>query len=153
MVTKRGGKAGCWVLIGLVLFSPLSLSAADRLQIRLGDTGIVYWETRIPEPFTFPLRHRNSIYDVWVEERFQTDQCGRIHLTAVRTSSPAVLEYYGLETASADWISLSRSFDKISLLVSKRGRTSLLFDQGALWLSDQLPEGTRIEIRVFPVQE
>jgi hypothetical protein len=153
MTTWRGKKAGGWVFLGLLLFPPLSLSAADRLQIRLEDRGIVYWETRISEPFTFTLRHRNSIYDVWVEERFQIGHGGRIRLTAVRTSSPAVLEYYGLEESSADWIPLARSFDKISLLVSKRGRTSLRFDQDVLLLSDQLPEGTRIGIRVFPEPE
>lgn len=153
MNRERRKKEVLVAILSCLLFSPLSLSADQKLQIRLPDTGIVKWEIRISEPFTFTLRHRNSMYDVWVEERFQTDQCGRIHLTAVRTSSPAVLEYYGLETVSTDWIPLTRSFDKMSLLVSKRGRTSLLFDQGALWLSDQLPEGTRIEIRVFPLPE
>jgi hypothetical protein len=153
MTMRRGEKAVGWVFLSLLLFTPLSLSAADRLQIRLEDSCIVYWEIRVSEPFTFSLRHRNSIFDVWVEERFRIDHVGRIHLIAVRTSSPAVLEYYGLEEASADWIPFSRSFDKISLLVSKRGRTSLRFDQDVLLLSDQLPEGTRIGIRVFPEPE
>jgi hypothetical protein len=148
MTVRRGGKAGCWVFLGFLLFAPLSLSADQRLQIRLPESGIVYWETQISEPVVFTLRHRNSIYDVWVEERFQTDPGGRIHLTAVRTPSPAVLEYYGLEEASADWIPLKRTFDTLRLLISSRGRVSLLFGIQEIPLSELLPDGTRIEVRV-----
>ncbi|MBI5584117.1 MAG: hypothetical protein HY892_09855 [Deltaproteobacteria bacterium] len=141
------------ILLGAFLLSPTSLPAAQTLQILLQESGGVYWETPFPETASFILRHCNSIYEAWVEERFQADRQGRIRLTGVKTSSPAVLEYYGLEASSADWVSLSRPFDRLSLLVSRRGRVSLLADQESLPLSESLPDGTRIEIRVLAAPE
>ena len=146
-------KAVFLLLLGTGLLAPRPLLAAQILQILLPETGRPYLEISIPENTVFILRHCNSIYDAWVEERFQVDGRGCLQLEAVRSSSPAVLEYYGLETASADWIPLTRSFDKISLLVSKGGRTSLLLDQESISLSDHLADGTRIEMRAFPPPE
>jgi hypothetical protein len=42
------------------------------------------------------LFHINSIYDAYVEEVFQVVN-GKMLLKAVRTNSPAVMEYYGFE--------------------------------------------------------
>jgi hypothetical protein len=153
MPILRGKKAVFLLLLGTGLLAPRPLQAARILQILLPETGRPYLEIAIPENTVFILRHCHSIYDAWVEERFRVDGRGRLQLEAVRSSSPAVLEYYGLETASADWIPLSRSFDKISLLVSKRGRTSLLLDQESISLSDLLADGTRIEMRTFPAPQ
>ena len=118
----------------------------------LEDSGYIFWETPIPDNGSFILRHCNSIYETWVEERFQTDSLTRIRLTAVKTQSPAVLEYYGLETVSTGWIPLSRSFDRLSLLVSSLGRVSLFSEKQQIPLSEALPDGTRIEIRVISNQ-
>ena len=141
-------KAGLWMIIGACLLFPLPATAVQTLQIVLEDSGHIFWEIPIPDNGSFILRHCNSIYETWVEERFQTDSLTRIRLTAVKTQSPAVLEYYGLETVSTDWIPLSRSFDRLSLLVSSRGRVSLFSEQQQIPLSEALPDGTRIEIRV-----
>jgi hypothetical protein len=149
----RGAKAGLWILIGAVLLSPVPLSAAQTLQILLPESGSIYWEASFPEQATFILRHCNSIYDAWLEERFQGDRHGRIQLTAVKTAHPAVLEYHGLEASSADWVPLVRSLDKIPLLVSKRGRLTLLFEHHSIPLSQNLPDGTRVEIRIIPTSE
>jgi hypothetical protein len=141
-------KAGLWMIIGACLLFPLPATAVQTLQIVLEDSGHIFWETSIPDNGSFILRHCNSIYETWVEERFQTDSLTRIRLTAVKTQSPAVLEYYGLETVSTDWVPLSRSLDRLSLLLSSRGRVSLFFEQHQIPLSEALPDGTRIEIRV-----
>ena len=146
-------KAGLRILLGAFLLSPAPLTAAQTLQVLLQESGAVYWAAPFPETASFILRHCNSIYDVWVEERFQADRRGGIHLTGVKTASPAVLEYYGLEADSAGWIPLSRSFGRISLLVSRRGRVSLLLDRESIPLSQTLPDGTRIEIRVLTAPE
>lgn len=139
------------ILAGLLL--PLPATAVQTLQIVLEDSGTIYWETPIPDNGSFILRHCNSIYEAWVEERFQTDSLGRIRLTAVKTQSPAVLEYYGLETVSTGWIPISRSLERLSLLVSSRGRVSLFFDQQQIPLSAVLPDGTRTEVRVVPANK
>ena len=91
---------------GLPSFPSLSRphSRLQTLQIVLEDSETIFWETSIPDNGSFILRHCNSIYETWVEERFRTDSLTRIRLTAVKTQSPAVLEYYGLETVSTDWI-------------------------------------------------
>lgn len=150
----RGKETVLRLLLGAILFFPVPLPAAQTLQVRLQESGRVYWETAFPETATFILRHCNSIFDAWVEERFQADRQGRILLTGVKTSSPAVWEYYGLETtATADWVTLSRSFDRLSLLVSRLGRVALLVDWVSLPLSENLPDGTRIEIRVLAEPE
>jgi hypothetical protein len=140
-------------LLGVSLLSPAPLAAAQTLQILLKESGRLYWTAPFPETAAFILRHCNSIYEAWVEERFQADRQGRIVLTGVRTPSPAVLEYYGLEAASADWVPLSRSFDRLSLLVSRLGRVSLSLDRESIPLSENLPDGTRIEIRVLAAPE
>jgi hypothetical protein len=136
------------MIIGACLLFPLPVTAVQTLRIVLEDSGNTFWETPIPDNGSFILRHCNSIYETWVEERFQTDSLMRIRLTAVKTQSPAVLEYYGLETVSTDWIPLSRSLDRLSLLVSSRARVSLFSEQQQIPLSEGLPDGTRIEIRV-----
>jgi hypothetical protein len=146
---RKWGKQGIlWMTILAGLLFPLPATAVQTLQIVLEDSGTIYWETPIPDNGSFILRHCNSIYDAWVEERFQTDSLGRIRLTAVKTRSPAVLEYYGLETVSTDWIPIPRLLERLSLLVSSRGRVSLFFDQRRIPLSAVLPDGTRTEVRV-----
>ena len=150
MPFARGKKVGFWIVWGALLLFPLPLQAGQILQILLSATGHLYWEASFPEHASFILRHCNSIYDAWVEERFQPDRYGRIQLTAVKTARPAVLEYYGLETSSADWVPLARSLDQIPLLVSKRSRLTLILEQRSIPLSENLPDGTRVKIRIIP---
>lgn len=75
------------------------------------------------------------------------DSEGFIWLEKIRTDSPAVLEYYGLEESAPDWIKLSRKIGKIPMMITPLGRMSLEWRKEILALSALLPEGTLIEIR------
>ena len=137
------------IVSGLLLF-PSPLPAAPVLQILLADTGRILWEIPLPHPHLFILSHKNSIYDQGVEEAHQVDEQGRIWLEGVRTGSPAVLEYYGLEQVSQDWIPLWRLLGRVSLITTPSGETRLLVGPEMIPLSQKLPEGTRVEIRAVP---
>ena len=141
-------KAGLWMIIGACLLFPLPATAVQTLQIVLKDTGHIFWETPIPDtvrsssviaiPFTKP-GWRSGFQTEADEDSAdggQNPKSGRIgilrpgdRLTGI--GSP-----------------LSRSFDRLSLLISSRGRVSLFSDQQQIPLSEALPDGTRIEIRV-----
>ena len=75
------------------------------------------------------------------------DDWGLIWLKALRTDSAAVLEYYGLEEVSREWITLSRSVGRISLIITSRGEVTLRFANEEIPLSELLPDGARVEIR------
>lgn len=75
------------------------------------------------------------------------DAEGFIWLYKIKTNSPAVLEYYGLEESSPDWIKLSRKIGKIPMLITPLGCVSLEWKKEKIRLSALLPEGTLIEIR------
>jgi hypothetical protein len=127
----------------------------NGLQVVLRQTGQILWERSIAPGEPFYLVHRNSIYEATVWEAFQVDAQGAIWLNGVKTKSPAVLEYYGLEECSSGWISLSREIGRISLLVTALGKTRLEYSSESLALSELFPEGTLIEIRTrhFPQRE
>jgi hypothetical protein len=146
---NRRKKAGRWLLIGtlLLLRSPASLQASLTLQIALKDTKQIYWERPVSSGSVFSLTHLNSIYGALVEEAFRVDDGGRIWLKALRTDSAAVLEYYGLEEVSREWITLSRSLGRISLIITSRGEVTLRYANEEIPLSELLPEGARVEIR------
>ena len=57
------------------------------------------------------------------------------------------MEYYGLEEVSREWISLSRSIGRISLIITPRGAVTLRFENEEIPLSELLPDGARVEIR------
>jgi hypothetical protein len=97
----------------------------------------------------FFLVHRNSIYGVLVWEVFQADDQGVIWLKALKTESPAVLEYYGLETSTSDWILLTRKLGTIFILPTSAGNFRLGLNQETVTLSPLAPEGTPLEIRII----
>lgn len=152
MNQNRGKKAGLWVLIGAFLLSPVSLQAALTLQIVLIDTKQIYWERPVSSSSVFSLSHLNSIYDAPVEEAFRVDDRGVIWLKTIRTACAAVLEYYGLEEVSREWIALSRSVGRISLIITHRGAVTFLFENEEIPLSQLLPDGARVELRAVSVK-
>jgi hypothetical protein len=152
MNKNRGKKAGLWLLIGVFLLSPASLQAALILQIVLKDTRQIYWERPISSGAVFSLTHLNSIYDAPVEEAFRVDDRGQIWLKALRTESAAVLEYYGLEEVSREWISLSRPVGRISLIITRRGAVTLGLENEEIPLSQLLPDGARVELRAVSLK-
>ena len=147
MNKNRGRKAGPWLLIGTLLLSPTFLQAAITLQIVFKDTQQLFWERPVSSGAVFSLTHLNSIYDAPVEEAFRVDDRGLIRLMAIRTACAAVLEYYGLEEVSREWISLSRSIGRISLIITHRGAVTFRFENEEIPLSQLLPDGDRVEIR------
>jgi len=150
---NRGKKAGLWLLIGALLFSPASLQAAITLKVVLKDTQQIFWERPVSSGSVFSLTHLNSIYEATVEEAFRVDDRGLIWLTALRTDSAAVLEYYGLEEVSRGWITLSRFVGRLSLIITPRGEVTLRFENEEIPLSELLPDGARVEIRAVSVKQ
>ncbi len=139
-------------MIGAFLLSPASLQAALTLQIVLKDTKSIYWERPVSSGSVFSLTHLNSIYDAPVEEAFRVDDRGVIWLTAVRTDHAAVLEYYGLEEVSRDWIALSRPIGRLSLIISTKGEVTFHFENETIPLSQLLADGARVEIRAVSMK-
>ncbi len=149
---NRGTKAGLWLLIGTLLLSPVSLQAALIFQIVLKDTRQIFWERPVSSGAVFSLTHLNSLYDAPVEEAFGVDDRGQIWLKALRTESAAVLEYYGLEEVSREWISLSRTLGRISLIITRRGAVTLRLENEEIPLSQLLPDGAKVELRAVPLK-
>ena len=137
------------ILFGVLL--PLAAHAATFLQVVLRDSHQVIWERPASIGDQFILKHRNSIYGSWVREAFLIDAEGFIWLYQIKTNSPAVLEYYGLEESSPGWIKLSRKIGKIPMLITPLGCVSLEWKKEKIRLSSLLPEGTLIEIRTHKV--
>jgi hypothetical protein len=150
MPSRNPIKTGVGVFFIFILFSS-SPSYPDtkplHLQVLLRESGSVVWEKPIPSDNLFYLIHCNSIYLSTVWEAFRVDAQGAIWLSRIKSENPAVLEYYGLEESSSNWIPLSRKIGTIFLLLSASGKTRLEWDQGSLSLSEMFPEGTLIEIR------
>jgi hypothetical protein len=145
-----GKKVRLWVLVGVLLLPPASLPAASVLRIVLKETNRIFWEKPVSSAFVFSLRHLNSIYDTPVEEAFRVDDQGLIWLQALRTDSAGVLEYYGREEVSREWITLSRPIGRISLIITPRGEVTFRSGEEEIPLSKLLPDGARVEIRVVP---
>jgi hypothetical protein len=141
-----------WCVPAVLFFSALlccpSGAWADVLQVVLRDSGKLLWEGALEADAGFILEHRNSIYGMQVRERFRIDSDGGIRLDAVQTESPAVLEYYGLEEVSCEWIPLSRRIGAIRMIHSRRGEIRIHLADRWIRLSDFVPDGVRIEIRV-----
>ncbi len=150
---KKGRREAVQVILlaFLTVLLPLPGNAATTLQVILRDSRQVFWERPVSVGDTFFLIHRNSIYGSLVWESFGIDSEGSIWLEKIKTSSPAVLEYYGLEESSSGWISLSRKIEKIPMLITPLGEVRLQYGAEKIALSALLPEGTRIEIRIHDV--
>jgi hypothetical protein len=151
MNKTRGKQVVWWVLIGTFLLSPVPLQAALTLQLVLNDTKQIYWESPVSSGSVFLLSHLNSIFDAPLEEAFRVDDQGLIWLKAIRTASAAVLEYYGLEEVSREWIALNRPIGRLSLIISPLGEMTFRFENKEIPLSRLLPDGARVEIRAVPL--
>lgn len=144
---KRKGLIPVFLLILFLVLLPLPAYTATFLQVVLRDSRQVVWERPVSSGDRFILNHRNSIYGSVVREAFLIDSDGFIWLDKIRTDSPAVLEYYGLEESTPDWIKLSQKIGKIPMLITPLGSVSLEWRKEIFALSALLPEGTLIEIR------
>jgi hypothetical protein len=120
---------------------------ATFLQVVLRDSHQIVWERPFPAGGHFSLVHRNSIYGALVWEGFRVDSEGSIWLEQVKTDSPAVLEYYGLEESSPDWVRLSKKIGRILMLITSLGEVHLEWGEERKSLSAIVSEGTFIEIR------
>jgi hypothetical protein len=144
---KRKKPVQVFLLILFCSLIPLPGQTATLLQVVLRDSRQVVWERPISTEDQFFLVHRNSIYESLVREAFLIDAEGSIWLNKIKTSSPAVLEYYGLEDSSSDWVRLSRKIGRIPILITSLGEVHLEWGKEKLFLSALMPEGTLIEIR------
>ncbi len=144
---KRKKRIPAILLILLWILLPLPAYSVTFLQVVLRDADRIYWERPIYPGDQFFLIHRNSIYDTWVWEAFLIDSEGSIWLDRIKTGSPAVLEYYGLEESTSDWVRLSRKIGKIPMLITPLGEVRIEWGTEKISLSALMPEGTLIEIR------
>lgn len=111
------------------------------------DSCRVVWEKPISKGNHFSIVHRNSIFGSWVWEAFVIDPQGVIWLEKIKTDHPAVLEYYGLEHSTTDWIRLPRKLGRIPLRITRLGETRLEWREEILFLSALVPDGAFIEIQ------
>jgi len=96
------------------------------------------------------LRYTNSIYGAPVEERFELRK-GDIVLKAVRTASPAVMEYYGFE-GSGPVQTMNRSLGPaLSIQISMRQDQGLRIGERTLDLHALGNPGDHVQIRVEDV--
>lgn len=153
MPFKAGGRKTTILFIFhliLILFLIPSPGLTEMLlQVVLRDSRQIIWGKTVSPGEQFFLIHRNSIYDSLVWEAFLIDNKGVIWLKRIKTSSPAVLEYYGLEDFSSDWIGLSRKVDRIPMLITRGGEVCLEIGNKKVFLSALLPDGSFIEIRTL----
>ena len=106
-MTGEGGVPVKKCLMALMILAALAPSPGHSglsLQIALIDPQRILWERPVAGNNRFSLIHRNSIYGALVWENFQIDDQGIPWLREIKTESPAVLEYYGLEESQTGWI-------------------------------------------------
>jgi hypothetical protein len=146
----RKGVLSRSLFVGLCFcFFPSLSQAAFLLQIRAISSGEILWEhpLAVLEPIT--LVHRNSIYGSLVWETLQVKEDGVLWLIRIKSQSPAVLEYYGLEATISDWIDLTRRIGSLQILVTTAGEFRLEFLNRTFPLSQRVADGSRIEIRAI----
>ena len=112
-------------------------------------SGEILWEHPLAVSEPVNLVHRNSIYGTLVRETLQVKEDGALWLVRIQSQSPAVLEYYGLEATTADWIDLTRRIDSFQVLVTAAGEFCLEVNNEAFPLSQRVADGSRIELRVI----
>jgi hypothetical protein len=95
-----------------------------------------------------PVRivHRNSIYGALVWEAFELDDQGFLRLVGIKTDRPAVLEYYGLEDSSSNWIPMDRKFACLTLRVTRSGGFWVFAGKETVPLSQRVADGSQVEI-------
>jgi hypothetical protein len=140
-------------IIVLTFLIPTPGHTAHSFQIALVNPPRVLWERPITTTHQFTLVHRNSIYGVFVWEALQIDSEGRLWLSEIKTDSPAVLEYYGIEASQNSWIKLDRKIDALKIRGTSFGEFCLDFNQDKINLSQRVPDGTLVEIRTRKIPE
>jgi hypothetical protein len=142
-----------FLLILLAALIPTPGHTGLAFQIALVHPPQVLWEKSITTSNLFSLVHRNSIYDVLVWEAFRIDPEGLLWLSEIKTDSPSVLEYYGLEESQKDWIKQVRKIDSLRIRVTVSGEFWLEFNQEKINLSQWVPDGTLMEIRTRKIPD
>lgn len=130
---------------GVFLFS----KTVTVLSVRsAGHANSIHFKVAPSEQMT--LCYTNSIYSAPVEERFELRK-GDIVLKAVRTASPAVMEYYGFE-GSGPVQTMNRSLGPaLSIQISMRQDQGLRIGERTLDLHAIGNPGDQVEIRVEDV--
>lgn len=146
-------KKSIFLIVLLSILIPTPGQAGFSFQIARVHPPQVLWEQSITTPHLFSLVHRNSIYGVLVWEAFQIDPEGRLWLSKIKTDSPSVLEYYGLEESRKDWIKQVRRVDSLKIRVTANGEFRLEFNQEEINLSQRVPDGTLLEIRTRKIPD
>ena len=123
------------------------------LQIALIDPQRILWERPVAGNDRFSLIHRNSIYGALVWEKFQIDDQGIPWLREIKTESPAVLEYYGLEESQTGWIKHIRKIDSMTIRITTTGEFRLHFGWESFDLSRNVSDGTLIKISIQKIPE
>ncbi|PIU50664.1 MAG: hypothetical protein COS92_00235 [Desulfobacterales bacterium CG07_land_8_20_14_0_80_52_14] len=112
------------------------------------DRNFFYFSVAPSEQMT--LCYTNSIYNAYVEEVFEVRK-GNIVLKAVRTASPAVMEYYGFE-GSGPVQAMNRSLGPTFWIkASMRQDQSLRIGEKTIDLRALGNRGDRVQIRVEDV--
>jgi hypothetical protein len=131
----------------IILLVPCSTSAGQLLSISLKDPHQVIWQKEVNSGEAFWIVHRNSIYGALVWEAFQLDDQGSLWLKGIKTDHPAVLEYYGLEDASNQWIPLERKFEYLAIRVTLNGEFWVYMGKEKVPLSLLVADGSLVEVR------
>jgi hypothetical protein len=114
----------------------------------LDHPGSFYFRVNPPERVT--LFYTNSMYNAPVEEVFEVRK-GDIVLKAVKTDSPAVMEYYGFE-GSGPVQTMNRSLGPAFLVqISMRQDQGLRMGEKTIDLRAMGNRGDRVQIRVQEV--
>lgn len=114
----------------------------------LDHPGSFYFKVDLPERVT--LFYTSSMYDAPVEEVFEVRK-GDIVLKAVKTDSPAVMEYYGFE-GTGPVQSMNRSLGPaLSIQTSMRQGQGLRMGEKMIDLRALGNAGDRVQIRVEEV--
>lgn len=148
----RKGAFSSALILGILLVTlvgvPFPAQCGHILRIQETPSRKILWEKEVSPHDRFTLVHRNSIYGVKVQERLNIESSGIIRLNAIRCENPAVLEYYGLETPSPEWIPMDRRFESFRVFITRKGEFSWEWNGHRLDLSQMVEDKTVVEIRL-----
>jgi hypothetical protein len=136
------------ILLALfILLVPWPTHAGQLLSISIKDSRQVIWQRDVEPRESFQIVHRNSIYGALVWEAFQLDDQGSLWLKGLKTDHPAVLEYYGLEDVTTQWIPLKRKFEHLAIRVTLNGEFWVYIGKEKIPLSLLVADGSLVEVR------
>ncbi|NWG02279.1 MAG: DUF1850 domain-containing protein [Syntrophaceae bacterium] len=133
--------AGIIIAGGVILFKKVTflyIENMDRYRV---------FQVRISPPEAFSMFYIHSIYNEPVIEEFQAEE-DRIVLKGIRTKSPAVMEYYGIEDTK-EFHPMNQRLG--SVFIVKRGMgegQGLIVRDRKIYLSEIGEKGDRIQLRV-----